>query len=225
VKKERKESQPALAIPNKTSPALRQKSPCRRGFFILTDNIMNHCPNQDITAATKAWLKNVIIEYNVCPFAKQAWDHDSIRFSIQHDSKIENCLEQLIVECERLDTDDAIETTLLIYAHAFAAFDDYLDYLALAETLLIQQGYEGIYQLASFHPNYCFEGAGQEDAANYTNRSPYPMLHLLREASLEQAVASYPDPENIPQRNIELTRKLGLAKMQALLAACYPDSK
>ena len=90
--------------------------------------------------------------------------------------------------------------------------------------MLIEQGYEGVYQLASFHPDYCFDGAKRNDAANYTNRSPYPMLHLLRETSLEQAIRSYPHPENIPQRNIELTQELGLAKMQVLLAACYPLS-
>jgi len=111
----------------------------------------------------------------------------------------------------------------LIYAGAFADFDDYLDFLGLAEALLSDQGYEGIYQLASFHPDYSFEEAALDDAANYTNRSPYPMLHLLRESSLEQAIAHYPDPENIPERNIALTRELGLTKMKTLLAACYPS--
>jgi uncharacterized protein len=179
--------------------------------------------DQDTIAATKAWLENIIIAFSICPFAKREWDRDSIRYSIQHESQIENYLEQLIVECEHLDTDSTIATTLVIYPQAFAVFDDYLDYLDLAETLLIEQGYEGIYQLASFHPDYCFEGAEKDDAANYTNRSPYPMLHLLREASLEQAIASFPKPENIPQRNMALTRNLGLAKMRALLASCYPN--
>jgi len=184
---------------------------------------MSHRTDQQIIAATQAWLQDIIIGYNICPFAKRVRDSGNIRFSIHHNKKIENCLERLIAECELLDTDTTIETTLVIYAHAFTAFDDYLDFLALAESLLIEQGYEGVYQLASFHPDYCFEGAEQDDAANYTNRSPFPMLHLLREASLAQAVAAYPDPENIPQRNIDLTRKLGLAKMRSLLAACYRD--
>jgi hypothetical protein len=182
---------------------------------------MKSCPDEAITDATKAWLNNIIIGYSICPFAKRVQDNGGIRYSIQPDSAIEACLEQLIVECERLDSDETIETTLLIYARAFPRFDDYLDYLTLAEGLLAEQGYEGIYQLASFHPHYCFQGTGPSDAANYTNRSPYPILHLLREASLEQAIAAYPDPENIPQRNIELTRKLGLRKMQTLLAVCY----
>ncbi|MFA6164637.1 MAG: DUF1415 domain-containing protein, partial [Methylobacter sp.] len=134
--------------------------------------------------ATQAWLKSIIIEYNICPFAKRELEKGSIRFSVNQDTEIEDCLLHLMVECDRLDTDQSIETTLLIYANTFTAFDDYLDFLEMAETLLIDQGYEGIYQLASFHPEYCFEGAEQDDPANYTNRSPYPMLHLLRESGI-----------------------------------------
>ncbi|MFA5922109.1 MAG: DUF1415 domain-containing protein [Methylococcaceae bacterium] len=180
--------------------------------------------DQQLIATTQTWLKTIIIAYGICPFAKRELDRGSIRFSVNNDTETENCLLNLILECVRLDTDSNIETTLLIYGGAFTAFDDYLDFLELAETLLIEQDYEGFYQLASFHPDYCFEGAEQDDPANYTNRSPYPMLHLLRETSIERAVANYPQPENIPQRNIELTRELGLAKMQTLLAACYPPN-
>ncbi|MDP2099214.1 MAG: DUF1415 domain-containing protein [Methylococcales bacterium] len=184
----------------------------------MTDNLTA----EYIKSATQSWLQTVIIDYGICPFAKREQERGSIYFSVNHDTDIEPCLLNLIAECDRLDTEPDIETTLLIYAKAFADFDDYLDFVEIAETLLSEQGYEGIYQLASFHPDYCFQGADLDDAANYTNRSPYPMLHLLREASIEQAVASHPDPEGIPPHNIELTRKLGLAKMQTLLAACYP---
>ncbi|WP_333873308.1 DUF1415 domain-containing protein [Methylobacter sp.] len=179
-------------------------------------------PDHEVKAATQAWLKSVIIEYGICPFAKRELERGSIYFSVNHDRELEQCLLHLMDECERLNTETDIETTLLIYAEAFSEFDDYLDFVEIAESLLTEQGYEGTYQLASFHPDYCFQGSDQYDASNYTNRSPYPMLHLLRETSIEQAVAEYPDPENIPQHNIELTRKLGLAKMQTLLAACYP---
>ena len=98
-------------------------------------------------------------------------------------------------------------------------FDDYLDFLAVAEALLVEQGYEGTYQLASFHPDYCFDGAEQDDPANFTNRSPWPMLHLLREAGLEQALAHYPEPEAIPERNIERMGQLGSERLSAELAA------
>ncbi len=176
----------------------------------------------EIKAAIQTWLKSVIIEYNICPFAKRELERGSIFFSVNHTIKIEQCLEQLMLECDRLDTNSAIETTLLIYATAFKDFDDFLDFIEIAETLLSDQGYDGTYQLASFHPDYCFQGSALDDAANYTNRSPFPMLHLLRETSIDQAVSSHPDTESIPQHNIELTRKLGLAKMQTLLAACFP---
>ncbi len=179
-------------------------------------------PDQDIKAAIQTWLKSFIIEYGICPFARRELERGSVYFSVSHDTKIEQCLLHLMLECDRLDTEADIETTLLIFPDAFAEFDDYLDFVEIAESLLAEQGYEGTYQLASFHPNYCFQGSNLDDPANYTNRSPYPMLHLLRETSIDRAVADHPDPESIPQHNIELTRKLGLAKMQALLAACYP---
>jgi hypothetical protein len=181
----------------------------------------NNPLSADYLRATKLWLNTVIIGYNLCPFAKREQDRASIRFTVDHQVNVEDCLQNLIHECEWLDNDTNIETTLLIYAHAFATLDDYLDFLAIAEALLHEQGYEGVYQLASFHPDYCFEGASLDDPANYTNRSPYPMLHLIRETSIEWAVSNHPDPDNIPQQNIELTRKLGLAKLQSLLAACY----
>ncbi|MCX7099109.1 MAG: DUF1415 domain-containing protein [Methylococcales bacterium] len=179
--------------------------------------------NQDLQplASTQAWLKSIIIGLSICPFAQREVERGSVRFSVNHDTDIEACLLDLLKECDRLNIDASIETTLLIYGAAFTAFDDYLDFLELAEAVLLDQDYEGVYQLASFHPDYCFEGAKQDDPANYTNRSPYPMLHLLRESSLERVIDGYPDTAAIPQRNIELTRGLGLAKMQALLAACH----
>ncbi len=208
------------------------------GFYSVLGISNNHCSsnafseknivmndkiplNQPYITATEAWLTSIVIAHNICPFAKREQERGSIRFSVDHNTDMEACLMTVMQECERLDTDTDIETTLLIYANAFSGFDDYLDFLAIAETLLCEQGYEGIYQLASFHPDYCFEGASLDDPSNYTNRAPYPMLHLLRETSIERAVSSHPDVESIPQHNIELTRKLGLAKLQTLLAACY----
>jgi hypothetical protein len=185
-------------------------------------SICKTLPGPPYIEATRTWLKTVIVGYNICPFAKRELDKNSVNFAVEFSTDWEQCLLNLIMECEKLDHQPDIETSLLIYAGAFADFDDYLDFIGLAEALLIAQGYEGIYQLASFHPDYCFEDATPDDPANYTNRSPYPMLHLLRESSIEQALAHYPDPENIPQRNISLTRAEGLAKMKALLAACYP---
>lgn len=174
---------------------------------------------------TKNWLSSLIIEYKICPFAKREFDRGSIHYVVNQDTEVESCLLNLMVEFDRLNIDSTIETTLLIYENAFKSFDDYLDFLELAETFLFEQDYEGVYQLASFHPDYCFEGSKQDDPANYTNRSPYPMLHLLRESSIDKAVAIYPHPENIPQQNIKLMRELGLNKLQALLVACYSNQQ
>ena len=178
-------------------------------------------PNQLPISATKAWLKSVVIQLNLCPFAKREFESDTIAYKIVDDEHIQNCLLSLIEQCHRLDVEDNIQTVLLIYTTAFADFEDYLEFLEYAESLLLDQGYGGIYQLASFHPDYCFEGVALNDASNYTNRSPYPMLHLLRESSIEQALIAYSHPEKIPQRNIELTRKMGADKLQTLLEQCF----
>ncbi|MFA5985060.1 MAG: DUF1415 domain-containing protein [Methylococcaceae bacterium] len=175
--------------------------------------------------ATQTWLSSVIIQYEICPFAKPQWEADRIRLVVDEGVTPEECLAKLIIECHELDNNAAIETTLLVYPDWLSHFDDYLDYLSMAEIVLENQGYEGTYQLASFHPEYCFEDASYDDPANYTNRSPFPVLHLLRESSISLALANYPNAgESIPKKNIDLTRHLGLAKMQAMLAACHSKS-
>lgn len=182
---------------------------------------MDNKKHQLITA-TQNWLKTVVIDYNICPFAKHELDRGSIHFETDHSTDLESAVLNLLTEFERLNLDSSIETTLVIYESLFSNFEDYLDFLEHAEAILIDQDYEGTYQLASFHPQYCFEGTSPDDPANYTNRSPYPMLHLLRETSIEWAVANHPNTEDIPQHNIEIMHKLGLRKVQSLLAACYP---
>ena len=179
--------------------------------------------SENIIKQTEAWLTSFIIDYNICPFAKREHDRASIRYSVIESNELEQCLESVFKECQVLDSETKIETTLIIFPKSFNQFDDYLDFLSFAESLLIEQHYEGIYQLASFHPEYCFDGEASTDPANYTNRSPYPMLHLIREASLEHALNTYPNPETIPERNIKLTRELGLEKLQAILQKSYGD--
>ena len=176
--------------------------------------------NQVIIDQTQCWLKTVIIEHDFCPFAKRELERESIRYSVNHSTDLESALQAMIDECIYLDNNDTTETTLLIFAEGFKSFDDYLELAELGQELLTDQSYEGIYQLASFHPDYCFADAEQNDAANYTNRSPCPMLHLIREASMEQALKHHPDPEAIPERNIEYARELGLEEMKRQLEAC-----
>jgi len=174
-----------------------------------------------ITEQTRHWLETVVIGLNLCPFARKVHEQKRIRYSVCFELNTAYCLDLLLEELKQLDQNPAIATTLLIYAEAFSEFDDYLDLLGLAEDLLIDNGYEGIYQLASFHPDYRFDSCDDSDPANFTNRSPYPMLHLLRESDLELAIAQHPDATLIPESNIALTRNLGLEYMQKHLAACY----
>lgn len=169
--------------------------------------------------ATRAWVETFVVGHEVCPFAGREVARDSIRYVTGDASDPATALMQLMEECWHLDAHPETETTLLVLTSGVEDFDDYLDLLGLAEALLVDQGYEGVYQLASFHPDYVFEGAGEDSAGNYTNRSPWPMLHLLREAGLERALAHYPDPEGIPGRNRERMEALGRERLAASLAA------
>ena len=165
--------------------------------------------NDAVVARTRQWIEKVVVGMNFCPFAKRELRRESVRFQVCPDPDMAAVLTELMRECVHLDADAATETTLLILPEGFADFDDYLDLAGLAEDLLADQGYEGVYQVASFHPDYRFADADADDPANFTNRSPYPMLHLLREASLESAIDNYPDPDSIPENNIAKARKLG----------------
>lgn len=169
-------------------------------------------------AATRAWVERFVITHNVCPFARREFVNETIRFVEVGAVTWEPALEAMVDECRRLDATPGIETTLMVLRPGLEDFDDYLDFLDVAEALLVEQGYEGIYQLASFHPDYCFDGAAADDPANFTNRSPWPLLHLLRESGLEQALAHYPDPEAIPERNIDRMREIGTEQLAKELA-------
>lgn len=174
----------------------------------------------DIINCTRAWLEKVVVALNFCPFAGRELERNSIRYRVLQNAHLEECLETLIEEYQFLDQHPETETTLLILPGSFQSFDDFLDLVEIANALTAKQGYQGIYQLANFHPDYQFADSEPDDPANYTNRSPYPMLHLIREASLEQALKHYPEPENIPDTNIKSSRKLGLSAMQQLLKSC-----
>ncbi len=166
------------------------------------------------------WLKSVVIDCNFCPFAAKAMLKQSIRYVVLSDVTVEGSLERFAKELQFLDNAEEIETTLIIFPNNFSDFEEYLDMVELAEELNGDLDYEGIYQIASFHPNYCFEGADEDDAANYTNRSIYPMLHILREESLTKVLTHFPDPEGIPERNIAFAQEKGLKYMQLLRATC-----
>ncbi len=169
---------------------------------------------------TKNWLRDVVIGCNFCPFAGREFKRETIHYTVVQNSDREKILQTLALQLERLNDYPAIETTLIIIPENFEDFYSYLDLVSLSEMLIEREGYEGIYQVASFHPNYLFAGSSENDASNYTNRSPYPMLHLLREESISKALESYSHPEAIPERNIEFANRKGLQYMQALRQAC-----
>ena len=169
---------------------------------------------------TRCWLENVIIKLNFCPFANREFINQRIRYATDESSHIEPALQRLSQELEFLQEHSDTETTLLIFSHGFSDFDDFLDLIDIANQLIDELNLQGIFQLAHFHPDYCFAGEAADDAANFTNRSPFPTLHLLREQSLQQAIDSHPDTASIPQANIKLARAQGFDKMQALLNHC-----
>lgn len=173
-----------------------------------------------IISQTKKWLNSVIIKHSYCPFAKREVENNTVRYQVIHETEFNSLLKEVIKECLWLDENSDTETTLLILPSNLDDFNLFLDCLVLVEDLLVKEGYEGIYQIASFHPDYCFQGAEVNDPANFTNRSPYPMLHLLREASVETAIENHPDADSIPERNVEHAREQGLPKMKELLKQC-----
>ncbi len=175
---------------------------------------------QKILEMTKKWLRTVVIEHNFCPFAQREYQRDSIVYRVCLSGELEAGLVAFLSLCRALDDDDTAETALLVFADGFASFDDYLSLLAAAEDALVVSDYEGVYQVASFHPQYCFAGADRDDAANYTNRSPWPMLHVLRESGVETALACHPNVDAIPEDNIQRARSLGVEAMAAMLQRC-----
>ena len=176
---------------------------------------------QQIITTTQNWVKTFVVGMNLCPFAKREIVKDRVRYFVSEATGTEQLLFELKVELELLESDRAIETVLVIHPNVLQNFYDYNDFLFAADNLLTDMSLEGVYQIASFHPDYQFDGVDTDDVENYTNRSPYPILHLIREESLEKAVANYPNPDDIPQRNIDLMNKLGMDKVKALLKSCF----
>jgi hypothetical protein len=158
---------------------------------------------------TQQWLEEIIIGLNFCPFAKKEFVNNTIHYQLCAAKKISAALEALAKQFEKLEQQPEVETTLLIFTDGFKSFESYLDLLDYANDLLIELGYEGIFQLASFHPDYYFEGEGFDAASNYTNRSPLPTIHLIREASMEKVLSVYKNPEQIPENNITLADAKG----------------
>ena len=176
--------------------------------------------NDNVINSTRKWVESVVVNLNLCPFARKALIDNRVRFSVTEAVTEERLLDELQDELSLLDHEPTIETTLLIHPGVLQEFDHYNQFLDKADRLLEILQLQGVYQVASFHPDYRFAGTNRDDVENFTNRSPYPVLHLIREDSLERALADFPNVDHIPARNIALMENLGRQKMITIMQAC-----
>ena len=176
---------------------------------------MNH---EEVIAATREWIEKAVIGLNLCPFAKSVYVKNQVRIVVSDARHIDGFLEDLDRELDHLAEVDpeVTDTTLLIHPTLFPDFLDFNDVHQIADEAVAEHELEGVIQIASFHPDYQFEGTEPDDITNYTNRAPFPTLHLIREESLDRAVEAFPEAEMIYERNMETLKKLGLAGWLAL---------
>jgi uncharacterized protein len=182
--------------------------------------------DEKIIAACRHWLEQAVIGLNLCPFARKPYNLNRLRFTLSHARHLDAYLELLEQEILLLLQTPAIEieTTLIIEPQLFTDFDVFLDAATLAEQVLQDVNADGTIQIAPFHPDFQFADEPHNDISNYTNRSPYPILHLIRESSIDQAVAAFPDAATIYERNKALLRRMG-AEGWAKLGIEYPIRK
>lgn len=179
---------------------------------------MEHSQNDAVIQDMRKWLEEAVIGLNLCPFARSVYLNNQVRFVVSNARHLDGFLEELDRELDFLAAADPkeIDTTLLIHPTLLPDFLDFNEVVGIAEEAVVEHELEGVIQVASFHPQFQFDGTEPDDIGNYTNRAPYPTLHLIREESLERAVASHPDPDSIYERNIETLQKLGHEGWQAL---------
>lgn len=173
---------------------------------------------EQVIARSRDWLERAVIGLNLCPFAKAVHVRGQIRWVVSSATDEESLLAELLDELQALYDADAeeVETTLLIHPHVLTDFLDYNDFLDVADAAVSELGLDGEVQVASFHPDYQFADSEPDSIENFSNRAPYPTLHLLRESSIARAVAAFPDAAQIYERNIETLRKLGNAGWRQL---------
>jgi hypothetical protein len=175
--------------------------------------------HSEINSQTRLWLEKIVVGLDLCPFAAPVINEDRLRLEICDSSELEDMLSAVLRELDLLQQNDEhlIATSLLVFCNGLEEFDDFWSLVEIANELLQQVGLEGVIQIASFHPDYCFEGMAVDDASHYTNRSPFPMLHFIREEQLSRVLETYPNPEAIPENNIRRLQELGRQKILQLL--------
>ena len=166
---------------------------------------------EQIEKLTRQWVETMVVGLNLCPFAAPVVRDNSLRYAVTDAQNSESLAAAFMVEVELLlaASEQDIPTTLFIVPTGLDDFYDYLDHLRLFEELVEKAGLEGVIQLASFHPGYLFQGVDKDDLSHWSNRSPWPAFHIIREAEMERALTHYANPELIPERNIKLLRELG----------------
>jgi len=177
--------------------------------------------NQQVVQTTLRWIESVVIGLDLCPFAKKEVRSDRLRLIVSNANATLALLEDLEAEITYLVENPDTETSLLIHPDCLQSFAAYNDFLSSAEGLLSTSGHDGRLQIASFHPHYQFAGTDADDAENYSNRSPYPMLHLLREDRVAEAVSRHPDTAQIPADNIKRLNSIGKTRLQKIFKDCY----
>lgn len=169
-----------------------------------------HTNIEPVITNTFRWLDKVVIEQQFCPFAKPVREKGQIHIAVQQHTDIASLLRQVLLECDYLLEQQNIETSLLVYTEMLTDFNDYLDFLDMANNAIEAAGFEGVLQLASFHPDYVFADAPKDCTSHFTNRSPYPMIHIIQEQSISDALESFNHAEAIPKRNIAHAKALGI---------------
>jgi hypothetical protein len=172
----------------------------------------------EVIAATRDWLEKAVIGLNLCPFAKAVYVKEQVRFVVSEAKHFDAFLEDIDREIEFLAAADPqqVDTTLIMHASLLEDFLDFNDFLDLVDDAVTEHGHEGVLQVAAFHPRWQFADTEPDDIGNYTNRAPFPTIHLLREASVTRAVDAFPEAERIYEHNIETLEKLGIAGWRAL---------
>lgn len=190
--------------------------------LITKPSSQNPCTDEDFAVAAesriKKWIQECVIGFNLCPFARKEFDHGNIRYKVSAAHSDEDLLVTLTSEIELLESNNEIETSIVIIGHHLLDFLDYCDFIELANSLLFELNFEGHYQIAEFHPEYQFADTQADAAENYTNRSPLPLLHILREGSVENAVKNHPDATDIPAKNIEHMNRIGAKKLREIFS-------
>ncbi len=173
---------------------------------------------EEVLAATRNWLERAVIGLTLCPFAKAVHVKDQVHYVVSEATDSDALLADLERELLYLInvSPEEADTTLLIHPYVLKNFDDFIDFLDLVDVVVRTQGFAGTLQVAHFHPDYCFSDSEPGDLGNYTNRSPYPILHLLREASIDRAVTAFPEASTIYERNIETLNRIGIDGWKAL---------